>query len=1809
MKRLISIRLFILFIIGSLNINIGYSQLYINEILASNVTINNDPKFHNYGDWIEIYNAGSSPVDLINYTITDDISQLDKYRFIYSTYIASHSYRLIWADKEDHYSHTNFALDSDGEWIALVDPGGTIVDSITYKQQIPDVSYGRQPDGSNTWLYFSEPTPAGSNSSSGIADLIQAPDVSFSVSSGFYTSTQTVEISPVSPTATIHYTTDGSIPKDDSPVYNSPITISSTTVLKARCYEGGFLPGDIGVSTYFVNESFDIPVVSLSTDHYYFFDWDWGIYVVGGNGTPGCGGIIANYYQDWERPINFEYFETDGSRKVNKMVGTKIIGACSRQWPSKSLTLISREKYGERGLNYRFFPQKDINSFKSLNLRNSGNDFGETMLRDGFMQNLIKDRTDIDYQAYQPTVVFLNGEYRGILNLREKMNEHYVESNYGISSDNVSVLENNVKVVHGYADHYVDLLDYINSQDLGIQANFDYVETQMDVDQYLDYFISNTFFDNQDWPHNNIRFWRENNATSRWRWMLFDTDFGFGLMDYYDGQSLYDLSSPDWEYNVIRGLMQNQNFENEFIQRFAAHLNTTFEPYRVIGILDSIVAIIDSKMPGHIDKWGRPSTYDPSWLGYVDNIRDYAHARVPDMTSQIMDYFGISGTFNLATSVSVPNSGIIKLCEVDITDAPESTYFDNIPVRLEAVPEEGYTFVEWTGDINSTSNPISLTFSSDVTIQANFEEVAIPDIDNIYINEFAANNTGITDEHGEQEDWIEIYNANDFPVDIGGLYISDSINLPLKCRISRDFPDSTTIPPYGYLVLWADNDPEQGILHLNFKLDNDGEELCLVQKRSGIDYYIDEIQFGNQFVNTTYGRYPDSHDNWSYLIPTPGSSNSTVSISGIVINEFSAENDNIIADEHGEYDDWIEIYNTTDVPVDIGGMFITDSLDNRLKHRIPATYPDSTTIPAYGYLVLWADNQEEQGVLHLDFKLRRNGEQIGLVSFNGTDYIDSLTYGEQYSNSSISRYPDGNDTWVYPPPTPGSTNTLPVISGLYINEFSASNTNIIADEHGEYDDWIEIYNSTAIPVDIGGLFITDSLDYPTKYRIPSTYPDSTTIPAYGYLVLWADNQEEQGILHLDFNLGRNGEQIGLAGYNGTDYIDSLTYGEQFSNSSSSRYPDATSTWIYALPTPGSTNTLPVITGLYINEFSASNTNIITDEHGEYDDWIEIYNSTDEPVDIGGLLVTDDFADPTKHRIPVAYPDSTTIPAHGYLLLWADEQAEQGVLHLGFKLGRAGEQIGVVSFNGTNYIDSLTYGGQNSNSSLSRYPDGNDTWVNSSPTPGRTNTVPVVLSCSIEGSNDLKFTLMDMPGNPAFNIYRDTIAYFTPDKAGGTNRIASSITDEDPVEEGIQWTDINVVGNTNTNYFYIFTGVGATESDNSATTGEFDYGLITTSTTDFNEIALPLNINGISNAAELMAAIPGCNSVARWDAVDQGYYQYISFLPMTNFSVEMGYPYYVNVLNNVVLTFVGEIVQPGFSLITTPTTDFNEVMLTLDKTNISLASELMADIPSCNSIARWDAEDQGYYQYVSFLPMTNFNVRVGYPYYVNVDSDVTWPECSGSLKSTSDNSGKHVSIKKSNAPHMVYGIIKINYLIINLSDIDFSAYINSVPGEKLDKKSVGCTIQDGYWIIQCTSFPSGWAAGDKVTVEFKDKSGELLAEAEAELTYKPADKATDILLEILEGDKTCLLSQNIPNPFGYETLIQYQIPESGLVQIEVYSVTGQKVRTLVHEHKEEGIYNVVWNARDDSGRELQKGMYMYVLKSRDNIIIRKALLLK
>lgn len=302
----------------------------------------------------------------------------------------------------------------------------------------------------------------------------------------------------------------------------------------------------------------------------------------------------------------------------------------------------------------------------------------------------------------------------------------------------------------------------------------------------------------------------------------------------------------------------------------------------------------------------------------------------------------------------------------------------------------------------------------------------------------------------------------------------------------------------------------------------------------------------------------------------------------LVINEFLASNNYGAVDENGDHDDWIEIYNAGDEAVDIGGMYVTDNLDELMTSQIPTTDPTLTTIEPGGFLVLWADKEPEQGILHLDdVKLSGDGEQIGLTDTDGTTVLDSLTFGAQTTDISYGRVPDGEDTWAYfgfgydSMPSPGDANGNGAIPEaiFVINEFLASNDSCYADEHGDFDDWIEIYNAGNVQGDIGGMYFTDDLTDLTNSQIPTTYPDSTTIYPGEFLIVWADKEPEQGILHLDdVKLSGDGEQIGLTDVDGITILDSLTFGVQTADISFGRLPDGTDTWeFFDVPTPGASN--------------------------------------------------------------------------------------------------------------------------------------------------------------------------------------------------------------------------------------------------------------------------------------------------------------------------------------------------------------------------------------------------------------------------------------------------------------------------------------------------------------------------------------------------------------------------------------------------------------------------------------------------------------
>ena len=1306
-----------------LNISVSNkAQVLINEILVCNNSVTYDPHFYNFSDWIEIYNGGSTEVDLMGYTLTDDMQIPDKYRIGYHLNIGSHGRTVIWADGESWYPHTNFSLDCDGELVALFDPNGVLVDSLRYGVQHPDISYGRYPDGSNEWYYIGEPTYSKSNLP-GVKDGERVSDyVVFSQEGGFYPGPVLVTLMTSSPTATIRYTTNGTWPDKGSEVYDAPITISENTVLRARAFEDGFLPGLVSTVTYFVDEKPTLPVISLSTDPSYFFNSRYGIYVVGTNGVAGnCVDSAVNFNQPWERAVNMEYFLPEGQCKVNQVVGVKIAGRCSRTRTIKSLGIYSREKYGKVGIEgVQFFNSKTLDSPKDLLLRNSGTECYSTYLRDGFMQTLVMDRMDLDFQAYQPVTVYINGRYWGIHNLREKMNEHYVESNYGIDPQSIDLLEYNTisdydMIIQGDSSLYNQFLLYIKHHDLRIPENYEYVKSQMDVNEFMNILIANIYFENEDWPNNNNKFWRQRIPEGKWRWYMFDLDFGFGYWP-RSGNTVEWVFGRAPDSEIAFNLKSNAEFRNEFIQRMASHLNTTFLTERVLNVLDSLKSNIDQEMYHHIERWGSPWSHE-KWESNIKEMADFAMGRTPVVISQMMQEFGLSGTYQLDIKNMQPEFGGFEIAGVNMSGDVSGIYFDDIPMQIRAVPENGYQFAGWTGGISTEEPVITVQSSENISLVAKFRR-ADP-LENLRINEIQASNKSvIQDECSEYEDWLEIYNGNDYPVDLAGCYLSDSAGFLTQFQIQLNAPQQTTIPAKGYKLFWADDEPDEGSLHLSFKLKKDGEHIFLSQNIGTDIQIIDSISYSRQYDDISYGRDIRVPEVLKFLEPTPEAENKERNIENIYINEFMASNRSVLQDKDGLFDDWIELFNSNDYPVNVAGMFISDDIENPAKFRIPDTCADSTTIPAGGYLVLWADDSTEQGILHLSFKLSNNGEKIILTGPNGIDHLDSVSYPGLIPDTPYGRSVDGSGVFCVLPATPGASNKMYRYDGIMLSELMAADHQILEDELGEFNDWIELYNSTSHEINVAGMLIGDTMEPSESYMIPFGYPENSTVPPDGYLLLWADNSPEKGVLHLNFGLKEKGEQLGIFTPEGS-ILDTISFPHQYDNFSYSRFEH--DLWMSVPPTPGASNKTLDLSRIFINEIMTSNVDNHCDNYGEYDDWIEIYNGGLEAIDMGGLFITDSVGDPDPFRISSDYPDSTTIPSGGYIVLWADDSTEQGVMHTNFKLSRSGEQVAILGYDGQTIIDSVSYGLTARNISFGRINDGGMPWqVLSKPTPLSSN---------------------------------------------------------------------------------------------------------------------------------------------------------------------------------------------------------------------------------------------------------------------------------------------------------------------------------------------------------------------------------------------------------------------------------------------------------------------------------------------------------
>lgn len=635
-----------------------------------------------------------------------------------------------------------------------------------------------------------------SNTEPGVSDTLE---VRFEPTGGFYPSTQAIQLFAPGASA-IYYTLDGSTPTKKSQRYIGPIHLDETVVLRARAYSGEAAGVRCGQTYLIAEPTTNFSVVSIGVSPSILFHPSKGIFQQGYGAVdslwhkPG-----ANFWTRREYGVHVDIFAADGSLVHSNLTGFRLFGGMSRLFPQKSMALIARNRYGDSRISHPLFGKQAGKKFKFVVLRNSGSDFGKSHFRDAFMTDLVRE-WDMEQQAYEPAHVYINGRYWGIYNLREKVNRYFLEAHAEeLDRDSLDLLEHYLVRKRGSRRHYREMLDFLERYDLQLSANFEYLSTYMEIDNFMEYQIAQIYFDNRD-AGGNIKYWRPQTEDGRWRWILYDTDWGFGLHDdeAYRNNSLAFHTTPNgphwpnppWSTLLLRKLLQNDSFKTRMLNRFADHLNTTFRPERVTAKLDQFYFRYRSEMPRHLARW---RLSEKTWERHVDRMREFGDKRPYYLRSYLQDFF--SAGEQRAVTIAIGEGGQVLLNDNTFVEEGtfRGTYFSNYPIALRAVPNYGYRFVGWEGYRQTTERALQLDLREDQTyhLRAVFEPYTHPLTDQLMINEVCPKNkrTG---------DWLEIHNTSEETVELAGWVLTDERN-------EFVFPEVSLLPN-DYLIVCRDAD-------------------------------------------------------------------------------------------------------------------------------------------------------------------------------------------------------------------------------------------------------------------------------------------------------------------------------------------------------------------------------------------------------------------------------------------------------------------------------------------------------------------------------------------------------------------------------------------------------------------------------------------------------------------------------------------------------------------------------------------------------------------------------------------------------------------------------------------------------------------------------------------------------------------------------------------------------------------------------------------------------------------------------------------
>ena len=603
-------------------------RVVISEVMASNGTWSNT---HAY-DWVELHNVSGKSIDLSGWMLSDSPKNPGKFVFPKGTTVKKDGYVLVYCTGDASLSpgkggtfYAPFKLSASGDDVVLTDPEGVTEAQVAFGQQYGNISWGL-PKGGSAYGYFASGTPGAANGAKAYASRAETPSID--TAGGFYDKKVTV-FARCAEGDTLRYTTNGDTPTEKSKAFPADgLTLTKTTPLRVAAFRSDAVPSAPVSATYLIGEDLPVAVVCLTTDSDYMFSRKTGALV---KGT----GAVPNYDKPYEYPVNIEYFDEEGVCRINQMGSFTASGHSARQNPQKSIALYARKAYGPEYFNFNPFPNREYTRYKSILLRSTNSDAFSERLRDVVFSSLAAP-LDLCYQDARVIVVFINGEYWGHYNLREKINKYFVAQWEGLDLDDEATVDaidilartgSDDFVQNGSNADWLELCAFCKTRDLNVPENLRYVTDRIDVDNLFTFSAYQIISGNDDIT--NVRVYRV--PGGKWKYILFDVEAAFGSGSDTDTTPLNNyIKAVSAKYAAFRheplnALLAVPEMRDRFLKRFAEVLEESFLWPYVEARFQTMETALEPLLPRHVERWGSPKL--ANWRKNVNATKYYARVR------------------------------------------------------------------------------------------------------------------------------------------------------------------------------------------------------------------------------------------------------------------------------------------------------------------------------------------------------------------------------------------------------------------------------------------------------------------------------------------------------------------------------------------------------------------------------------------------------------------------------------------------------------------------------------------------------------------------------------------------------------------------------------------------------------------------------------------------------------------------------------------------------------------------------------------------------------------------------------------------------------------------------------------------------------------------------------------------------------------------------------------------------------------------------------------------------------------------------